>query len=97
MNWKTYNLNQSIRVKLNDKGYQLLADDHNRYVVWIPSFKKRTATYYKRKADKEGYTKFHLWEFMQLFGNVTGMGFDSYYDINILIETEDDEITEKQN
>jgi hypothetical protein len=95
MNWKTYNLNRNIRVKLNDKGYQLLADEHNNYCGYIPTFKKRTLQFYKKKADKEGYTKFHLWEFMQLFGHVTGMGFDQYYDINILIEN--DESKEKQN
>jgi hypothetical protein len=86
MKWKSFNLNQDIRVKLNELGYQRMADLHNEYVGIITKWEKRDANFFRRKADSKGYTKFHMWEFMQNFGVVTGMGMDIYYDVTILID-----------
>ena len=84
-----FNVNQNIRVKLNDLGYQRLADLHNEYIGIIPKWEKRDAEYYKEQADKDGYTRFQLWNFMEYFGEVTGMCKPNYYDLTFLIDTED--------
>lgn len=47
-----FNVNHNILVKLNDLGYKRLADLHNDYLGIIPNWKKKTAGYYKKKADK---------------------------------------------
>ena len=80
-----FDINKYIRVKLLDKGYKRLADLHNEYIGIIPTWKKRDAEYYKRLADKDGYTSFQAWEFMECFGEVTKIGMTGYYSTEILI------------
>lgn len=84
----TFNINEKIRVKLTDLGYQRLADLHNSYIGTIPNLKKRTAEYFKNEADKDGYTQFQMWVFMQYFGKVTRIGMPTFFDNDILIEDE---------
>ena len=81
-----FNINDYIRVKLLDKGYQLLADRHNRYLNVLKTWDERNADYYRKKADSEGYTSFQAWDFMETFGSVTGLGAHGYYSTDILIE-----------
>jgi hypothetical protein len=64
------NLNETVKVKLTDLGkdiYYHQFDDLNecygRQIV-KPRFPK---------CDDEGYTKFQLWEFMELYGEHMGM------------------------
>ena len=82
------NLNDNVLVKLKDEGYQYLADDHNRLLGEIPGWVERTPEYFKNKADENGHTRFQLHEFMRLFGNTMGIGFEPKLDINIIIEVE---------
>jgi len=85
----TYNLNFTIKVKLKDTGYHLLADEHNEYSSVIKNWEKRDKEYYKNKADEDGYTEVQLWSFMKTFGATTGMGFEQKFDTNILIKSSD--------
>lgn len=91
-----FNLNHSIKVKLMDKGYEHLANQHNRFLGRIPNWEKRNAEYYRNRADEQGYTKFQGWQFIELFGSVTGIIYHGYYDINILIKTNNDLATSNQ-
>lgn len=65
------NLNEWIRVKLTDLGKEIYyhrCDELNKaYGIEIvrPSFPSE---------DKDGYTRFQLWEFIQLYGPHIGMG-----------------------
>jgi hypothetical protein len=77
-----FNLNDEIYVKLDDKGYQVLADEHNHY---FPE-RKRNADYYREKADINGYTTFQAWEFIEKFGKVTTLSKSGYYNNNIKIK-----------
>ncbi len=81
-----FNLNSIIRVRIKEKGYQLLADSHNKYVGVIPNWDTRTPEYYKALADSEGYSEMTAWKFMSEFGPFTIMGMADYYDINIIID-----------
>lgn len=87
-NW-AFNLNQNIRVKLLDKGYQRLADLHNEFIGRIPNWQKRDVEYYKQQADQDGYTSFQAWTFMEYFGEVTRIGMHGYYSTEILIAAKD--------
>lgn len=81
-----FNLNESIRVRLNDKGYQRLADLHNQYIGTFKQWPYRDAEYFKSRADNEGYTTFQAWVFIEKFGEVTSIGMGQGYSPNILIE-----------
>lgn len=81
-----FNLNDYIKVKIYDKGYQLLADNHNKYLGVVKCWEKRDADYYKSKSDENGYTRFQAWDFIQEFGSVTKLGITGYYSTQIQIE-----------
>ncbi len=87
--YTTFNINNTIKVKLEDIGYELLAEEHNSYAGAIPKWEVRTAEYYKNKADSFGYSEFQAWYFMQIFGPVTALGGPGYYHTTILIQTKD--------
>lgn len=81
-----FNLNQYIMVKILDQGYEHMAKNHNSYLGRITNWEKRTAEYYKNKADENGYTKFQAWCFISEFGEVCQLGMHGYFDTNIRIE-----------
>lgn len=64
-----FNVNDHVKVRLTDLGYQYLADEHNEYIGFINEWEFRTPDYYKEIASKDnGYTTFQMWDFMQRFG-----------------------------
>ena len=71
------NLNDWIKVKLTDYGkdiYYHRYDDVNRSygrVICKPNFPK---------VDKDGYTRFQLWQFMELYGPYIGMMHENVID-----------------
>jgi hypothetical protein len=85
----SFNLNNWIKVKIYDEGYQLLADEHNKYCGKIPNWDTHTADYYKRMSDENGYSKFQAWDFIQTFGPYTRLGSMPPYCNQILIDTKD--------
>lgn len=83
--WKAFNLNGYIRVKIKDKGYQYLADENNQWSLIHPNIiSVKDANYYRNKEDLEGYTKMQAHEFITKFGSLKE-SLDRYVDINILI------------
>lgn len=80
-----FNINGYIKVKLFDKGYQRLVDINNSYCNVVSNWRQIDVEYYKQQADKKGYTRFQMWDFIEKFGEVTYLGMD-YYDVEILIE-----------
>ena len=86
VNCWAFNLNHNIKVKIYDKGYQHLADNHNKYLGTIRNWEKRTPEYYKNKADENGYTTMQAWCFIEEFAEVTGWGFNGYYCLDIVID-----------
>lgn len=61
---KVFNINEYIYVKLTDRGKNIL----NNYYAdfdWKPT------------PNEEGYYKFQMWQFMNLFGNHFSMGTDN--------------------
>ena len=81
-----FNLNHKVMVRLRDKGYQHLADQHNQLAEHFPNMERHDAEHYRKMADADGYTTMQGWCFMQDFGPVTNLGAHGYFDLDILIE-----------
>lgn len=68
----SFNLNEEIYVKLTPCG-------KTRVMEKMPHFSFNT--------DSDGYTMMQAWEFMEMFGAVTGQMFNNkYYDLTIRIK-----------
>ena len=84
---KKLNLNDVVKVKLTDLGKDIYYHQYDEIIERqkakgvcpiIPSFPK---------VDKDGYTEFQLWYFIQLYGSHIGMGMPNILqDVNIYIE-----------
>ena len=83
-----FNINHHVLVKLKESGYQVLVDDHNSYSD-IVGWKPKAVEDFKKEADENGYTKFQMGVFMNLFGNFTDIGFEERFDTTILIHKSD--------
>lgn len=73
-----FNINDVMYVKLTDYGRQLMASD--RYPV-------------TKVPDKDGYTKWQMWELMQHFGPQCGLGQTLPFETTILVQHCEADIT----
>lgn len=76
-----FNLNDSVFVKMERKGYEIWIDFYNNIFEKEPQ--KNNLEYYISKADKNGYVKFQMWEFMQIFGPEINLGTRSPFFTNV--------------
>lgn len=90
-----FNLNNEIRVKLEDKGFVHWMDKHNEiYDKMDEHFPgsdiskegRKGLEYFKSKVDSEGYVKMQAWEFMQIFGNSIVFGTLPIFKPDVLID-----------
>ena len=78
------NLNDIVRVKLNDYGKEIF---YHQFDELNKKSGREVIKPHFPKVDDEGYTKMQLWEFMQIYGSHTGMGFHQYLEtLNVVIE-----------
>jgi hypothetical protein len=96
LDYVKFNMNQYIKVKIYDIGYQRLADLHNKHIGHILGWEMRNANYYKNRADEDGYTRYQLWQFIEDFGPVTGLVMVDFYNVNILIEVKREREDERE-
>lgn len=83
-------MNQEIKVKLYQKGYEhLVCLDKELSERSNGLVKAHDIEYYKKRADKYGYTTMQAWIFMRDFGDILYMGSDLYFDLDILINEKD--------
>jgi len=88
MEWKEFNINWNVKVKLTELGYQHLANIHNDLAARFKTIDVKTAIDFKNMADKDGYTKIQMHSFMEDLGEETGMCKPLLFDLNILISFE---------
>ena len=74
----TFNINQYIKVKLTDKGKEVIQNDYDRLCAAYPNADFKPVYL----EDDEGYTKFQLWDFMRLFGEYMYCGSPCYIENN---------------
>lgn len=67
------NFNDWIKVKLTEHG----KDIHRRYNQHFADVMKMKNVVIEPKTGKDGYTKYQLWQFIELFGKYIGMGEDA--------------------
>ena len=74
----SFNINCHILVKLKENGYEHWKAFDDSYT---PEAQQKSLDYYKSKAVLNGFMKFQMWEFMQIFGSTVRMG------VNLMFET----------
>ena len=86
---KKLNFNSLVKVKLTPLGVDIYYHRHDEFVKTYPKLSdvmKPTMP----KIDKNGFTEFQLWHFMQLYGCYMGVGFKNVVeDISFYISEED--------
>jgi len=79
-----FNLNESVYVKLNQSGIQILMERHielyDRLGIEEPEFEEP-------KRDQDGYSEFQLYNLMHIFGEYLHIGNPNPpFDLNILFK-----------
>ena len=81
------NLNDFIKVKLNDRGKDIF---YHRFDEIIEQFPRIGLEPHMPKVDENGYTMFQIWEFMELYGVHIGMAKPSVLESMDVIVGEED-------
>lgn len=84
---KSFNINNTVKVKLTEEGKKLLEKDHNEF--WSSHGKLDQFPYKPHEEDENGYVKFQLWSLMYQLGKYCGVGCEPPFDAMILIDDED--------
>lgn len=77
------NLNNHILVKLRDVGLARHRELHDQLNSMIP---QKASSYVPPKTDADGYTVFHLWEFIEYYGDLISMGSPVPCETEILVK-----------
>lgn len=81
---KTFNINNSVGVKLTDEGLKILEHQHNELLQRMPpDVAERMGSFIPPEVDEDGYSQFQLCELMHYFGNYIYSG-----NLSIPFETE---------
>ena len=76
-----FNVNDSVRVKLNDRGVKILRERHDELRKRLPSVGNFTLP----AVDENGWSKFQLWDLMRIFGPHISLGMVTPFDTTIEI------------
>lgn len=77
-----FNVNHNVRVKLNQRGLDILKAEHDDLRESFP----KLGPWKPPTVDSEGYSTFQLWALMQTFGPHVGLGMQVPFDTEILID-----------
>lgn len=81
-----FNLNDYFLVKLTEKGYEHWEREWNSVYRSLGVLDKiQPISYFKNKADKNGYVSFQAHEFMQIFGKTIDPSLRPIFETGILI------------
>ena len=83
---KSFNINNTVCVKLTEFGKKMLEKDHNEF--WSSHGKLDEYPYTPYKEDENGYVKFQLWSLMYQLGKCCILGCELPFDTVILIDDE---------
>ncbi len=78
------NMNDTVRVKLNGKGLQILREHHEALRGRVPSL----AAWQPPPQDGDGYTHFQLWQLMRAFGPHIYLGCEVPFDLDIRLQSD---------
>lgn len=77
-----FNINDSVKVKLNDRGREILKQQHELLFKDIPRYK-----FTPPREDAEGWSKWQMWDLMQTFGPHISLGSKVPFETEIEIVT----------
>lgn len=78
-----FNINNYVKVKLTDKGKDIYFHRHDEINA---HYKKKVIKPSYPKADDDGYTKFQLWNLMEIYGKYCTLGSELPFDSEIIFE-----------
>lgn len=76
------NINDSVKVKLNETGMYILRENHLKLKESFPNLGE-----FNDARDEDGYMKFQLWDLMQTFGPHIDLCHAPPFDTTIILET----------
>lgn len=79
-----FNVNSKVKVKLTDKGWDILRADRERMQKLVPTHDWKLPT-----PDEDGYLTYQMWTFMQMFGPHITMGMMPPFETDIFLVTND--------
>ena len=80
----SFNLNHYVKVKLTERGVNILRKNYNK----LPH--ELTEKYpFQIKLTGDGYYKNQMWQIMQDFGEYIGMGMDTPFETEIILCVEE--------
>ena len=80
-----FNLNQNVRVQLTEEGREIHRKGYEDLVKQFPNI---SYEYEVPKEDKDGWSKWQMWNLIQIFGSHIAMGIASPFNTTIILETE---------
>ena len=80
-NYIPFNINSYVKVRLTDYGREMLAREHKKFWENLG----HQVPYSPPKEDKDGWSKWQMWDLMQKLGSHISMS-RNLFDTNILIE-----------
>jgi hypothetical protein len=84
-----FNINDYVRVKLTDYGrYIHMRQFYENYSGVHTLGEKQSIKYSPPKEDREGYSRWQLWNLMSTFGEYMGLGFENLFETSIEFEIE---------
>lgn len=81
---KSFNINDTVKVKLTEHGKKLLERDWNDF--WGSRGKLNEYPYKPKEPDADGYVRFQLWDLMYKLGKYCGLGCEPPFETVILID-----------
>lgn len=82
----TYNINRMIKVKLTEHGKAILDQEEARITNMLKNLNFSDADNYSSyPEDEDGYIKFQLWAFMNIFGSHFYLGYPQVIKNNEII------------
>ena len=87
---KKLNLNSTIGFRLNDRGKDIYYHKYDALNEYIVSQGEEPLERRYPDVDENGISWFQLWQFMNIFGNHTGLGKPEFWkELSIYIKEED--------
>ena len=76
---KVFNINNIIKVKLTDRGKDIYYHQHDELNKY---YGKEIIKPRYPDVDEDGFTRFQLWHFMEIYGPHTHIGMDNFIENN---------------
>jgi len=80
-----FNINDSVKVKLNDHGREILKQQHDLLLKDIPRYE-----FTLPQEDEQGWSKWQMWRLMETFGPHISIGSEVPFETEIEIITNED-------